>query len=379
MTGNKIESLYGENVRGLESLLTLNISNNKVTYFQGSYILSALVSLRSLSLAGNLLEKLDLHPRGKTMIEELNIERNLLQLWEPPLFSPMFQLKKLSLAHNYIAQIDNNMLHDIQNVDDVDIRGNRWDCFTCDLNNLHSLLQKHPPKCGDCFQCATPLDLFGQNVSDVTWREDDCGPPDYYRVYVVPGLLTFMVGTLIVNLAYRKRWYIRYAFLYLKVTINAYKRQRNRDIFFLWDGFLSYHASDADWVRDVLLDKLESPPLEFRLCVAERDFIPGMQITENICRAIAHSRTSLFVISREFCRSRWCMFELNLAQHRLFESGRQDGMVFIKKNDVDESEMSALLQYLTRSRTYIQIPQDGSSNMLNNLFWLQLQEALQIK
>ncbi|KAL1470330.1 hypothetical protein MTO96_040498 [Rhipicephalus appendiculatus] len=88
------------------------------------------------------------------------------------------------------------------------------------------------------------------------------------------------------------------------------------------------------------------------------------------------SRTSLFVISREFCRSRWCMFELSLAQHRLFESDRPHGMVFIKKNDVDKSEMSTLLQYLTKTRTYVKIPPDGSSETLNNLFWLQLQAAL---
>ncbi|KAL1475839.1 hypothetical protein MTO96_036981 [Rhipicephalus appendiculatus] len=117
--------------------------------------------------------------------------------------------------------------------------------------------------------------------------------------------------------------------------------------------------------------------MQFRLCVAERDFIPGMEITENICRAIAQSRMSLFVISREFCHSRWCMFELSLAQHRLFESDRQNGLVFIKKNDVDKSEMNTLLRYLTKTRTYVQIPPDGSSDALNNIFWLQLQTALE--
>ncbi|KAL1430315.1 hypothetical protein MTO96_015024 [Rhipicephalus appendiculatus] len=70
------------------------------------------------------------------------------------------------------------------------------------------------------------------------------------------------------------------------------------------------------------------------------------------------------------------MFELSLAQHRLFESDRQHGLVFIKKNDVAESDMSTLLQRLTKTRTYIQIPPDGSSETLKNLFWLQLQAAL---
>ncbi|XP_037288720.1 toll-like receptor 2 [Rhipicephalus microplus] len=117
--------------------------------------------------------------------------------------------------------------------------------------------------------------------------------------------------------------------------------------------------------------------MRFRLCVAERDFIPGIEITENIFRAITQSRTSLFVISREFCRSRWCMFELSLAQHRLFESDRQKGLVLVKKKDVGEADMSPLLQYLTKTRTYVEIPPAGSSEALKNLFWLQLQAALE--
>ncbi|XP_070395492.1 toll-like receptor 2 [Dermacentor albipictus] len=167
-----------------------------------------------------------------------------------------------------------------------------------------------------------------------------------------------------------------YAVLYLKVTVKGYRRKRHVN-HYLWEGFLSYHASDADWVRDVLLPRLESPPMQFRLCLAERDFIPGIEITENICRAIAQSRTSLFVLSHEFCRSRWCMFELSLAQHRLFESDHQDGMVFIRKDNVDESEMSPMLQYLTKSRTYVQLPLEGSCETLSSFFWLQLQAALE--
>ncbi|KAL3248301.1 hypothetical protein MRX96_056563 [Rhipicephalus microplus] len=376
MSGNNITSLSNNNIKGLRSLVNLDLSNNGISTFQGSHILSTLASLRTLSLAHNLLGKLDLYLRSKTMIEELNIEGNHVKVWEPPLFSRMLRLRHLSFARNDFTLLDSQMLRDIRHVDNVDFSWNRWDCFACDLNNIQTLLQKHKPKCSNCFSCATPLQLYGQNVSNVPWREDDCGPPDYYRLYAVPGLLSFMIATLLINIAYRKRWYIMYGLLYLKVTIKGYRRQRNVGSF-LWDGFLSYHVSDADWVRDVVLQRLESPPMRFRLCVAERDFIPGIEITENIFRAITQSRTSLFVISREFCRSRWCMFELSLAQHRLFESDRQKGLVLVKKKDVGEADMSPLLQYLTKTRTYVEIPPAGSSEALKNLFWLQLQAALE--
>ncbi|KAH7945419.1 hypothetical protein HPB49_010822 [Dermacentor silvarum] len=131
------------------------------------------------------------------------------------------------------------------------------------------------------------------------------------------------------------------------------------------------------WTRNVLLAKLESPPMRYRVCVAERDFIPGIPITENICRCISQSRVSLFVINAEFCRSRWCMFEMMLAQHRLFESERDEHIVFIKKGPIDESEITPMLSYLITSRTYIDVPQSGSDERLQDIFWLQLQVALQ--
>lgn len=185
-----------------------------------------------------------------------------------------------------------------------------------------------------------------------------------------------MVAALLVYGAYKCRWYFMYVSLYLKVGIKGYRRHANVGNF-AWDAFLSYHASDSEWVHNVLLNKLESPPMKFRLCVADRDFIPGIPINENICRAITQSRVSLFVLTPAFCRSRWCMFELTLAQHRLSDSDRYDGMVFIKKEHVEDCDMSNMLLFLTKSRTYINVPPDSAPERRTNLFWLQIQAALQ--
>ncbi|KAH7937983.1 hypothetical protein HPB49_019047 [Dermacentor silvarum] len=268
------------------------------------------------------------------------------------------------------------MLHDVHHVDNVDFSWNPWDCFSGDIINLHALLKKHPAKCSNCFLCGQPLAQYGVKVRGVAWRKDDCAPPDYYRVYGVPALMSVLVTTILANFMYRKRWYLMYALLCLKVTVKGFRRKRHVNDY-LWDGFLSYHASDAEWVRDVLLPRLESPPMKFRMCLAERDFIPGIAITENVYRAISQSRKSLFVISHEFCRSHWCLSELSLAQHRLFEKNGQDSMVFMKKTNVNESEMSSILQYLTKSRTYVELPPEGSRETLNNFFGLQLLTALE--
>ncbi|XP_077525017.1 toll-like receptor 6 [Amblyomma americanum] len=376
MAGNKIKSFDGENVKGLKKLVFLNLNKNRMANFEGPQVFSTLVSLTRLILSQNELKEIQLGAVEYTPVEHLNLVYNRISKWKPPLFARMSKLRTLHLEHNVLSRISDDMLRDINHVSYVNASWNPWDCSGCKLKNLLSLLKKHPTLCSSCFFCKEPDEHEGRLVLEVPWNEDDCAPPDHYRVYGVPALLSIMVASLVSYAVYRNRWYCMYGVLYLKVAIKGYRRQAHTGRF-LWDGFIAYHTSDAEWVRDVLVPKLESAPMRFRLCVAERDFIPGLPITENICRAIAQSRVSLFVLSREFCRSRWCMFELSLAQHRLFENDRHDSMVFIKKNDVVESDMSSMLAYLTKSRTYAQLPPEGSSEALNNLFWLQVQAALE--
>lgn len=216
----------------------------------------------------------------------------------------------------------------------------------------------------------------GQKAEAVEWDRAKCTPLDFYALVGVPLILAVLMISVIGYGLHRKRWYLMYALLYLRVKITTYKRQSQGSGRFLWDAFLCYHISDASWVRNILLVRLESPPIRYRVCVAERDFIPGIPIAENICRCISQSRVSLFVVSEGFCRSRWCMFELTLAQHRLFESERDEHIVFVQKNRVDEAQMGPMLSFLTKWRTYIDVPPPGSDERLQGLFWLKLQAAL---
>lgn len=71
------------------------------------------------------------------------------------------------------------------------------------------------------------------------------------------------------------------------------------------------------------------------------------------------------------------MFELTMAQHRLFESERDEHIILIKMGDIDECDITPMLSFLMKSRTYIEVPRSGSPAKLFDLFWLQLQIALQ--
>lgn len=212
---------------------------------------------------------------------------------------------------------------------------------------------------------------------DVKVNLDICAPPyyDYYVFAGVPIIFTLLVSSVTGYSLYVRRWYIRYLLLYLRINIKNLKRQSQADAF-MWDAFLSYHDSDANWAREFLLSRLESPAMGFRICVAERDFIPGIPIADNICRCISQSRVSIFIVSKEFCQSRWCMFEVTLAQHRLFECDRDEDIVFIKRNIAAESELSPVLSFLTKSRTYIDASDVDGCEKQQDFFWLKLQTVL---
>ncbi|KAH9384589.1 hypothetical protein HPB48_026598 [Haemaphysalis longicornis] len=267
------------------------------------------------------------------------------------------------------------MFRDLNGQKIVNLSFNPWDCYSCYLNNLHNFIDNQHMQCVERVACHVPKEQRGYHVGSIAWREDECRPLDYSRVYAVPAILCIMLAAMLVYGAYKSGWYFMYVFLYLKVGIQGYRRNRNVENY-AWDGFVSYHASDSDWDHGVLLLKLESLPLKFLLCYAERDFILGIPITENICRVISQSRVSLFVLSPAFCRSRWCMFELSLAQHRLSNSERHDGLIFVKKEHIHECEMSNMLLFLTKSRTYIEVPPSNVIERRNNLFCLQFEAAL---
>jgi hypothetical protein len=78
-----------------------------------------------------------------------------------------------------------------------------------------------------------------------------------------------------------------------------------------YDIFVCYSSEDGMWVHRKLRPVLEGQ-LGIRLCIHERDFLPGRQILENIEECIEVSRQYMMVFSKHFVQSPWCQFELSV-------------------------------------------------------------------
>ncbi|KAM9324976.1 uncharacterized protein PAF06_001090 [Gastrophryne carolinensis] len=76
--------------------------------------------------------------------------------------------------------------------------------------------------------------------------------------------------------------------------------------------FISYSSGDSIWVFG-LVHKLESSIPGLKICFHERDFVPGKTIIDNMIECIQSSQKTVMVLSPDFLRSRWCLFETNLS------------------------------------------------------------------
>ncbi len=78
--------------------------------------------------------------------------------------------------------------------------------------------------------------------------------------------------------------------------------------------FIAHARKDEDLSFD-LMCHLEGRGLKCLL--AERNFLPGSLICDNILNAINTSRRVLLVLSRDFLESGWCTFEVIIAMEKM--------------------------------------------------------------
>uniref|UniRef100_A0A8B9SZG7 TIR domain-containing protein n=1 Tax=Anas platyrhynchos TaxID=8839 RepID=A0A8B9SZG7_ANAPL len=133
--------------------------------------------------------------------------------------------------------------------------------------------------------------------------------------------------------------------------------------------------ADAEWVRRELLRRLESAEPPYRLCIHERDFVPGRWIIDNIVENIENSAKVIFVLSRSFVDSEWCNYELYFAHQRAVGLGYQD-VILVVKEPIDVRGLPrrfARLRKMLGSRTYLEWPREPSRQPF---FWMQLRSLL---
>ena len=82
-----------------------------------------------------------------------------------------------------------------------------------------------------------------------------------------------------------------------------------------YDGFVSCTREGAKWAKRFFIPNLENEKTGLKFCVAQRDFIVGKTIIDNIMDTISKSRKTILLIDHTFIESKWCNEELLISHN----------------------------------------------------------------
>lgn len=404
----------------LEVLFFKNASIQQLDWITG------MDKLRVLNLRGNFLASFEGAPmRDLVSLEVLDVSRNFIQSWQHRIFQFNNNLKLLNVRSNNLLLIPSSMLRDFEILSYLALGGNQLQCscnYVLLLNMVFGNNSEEIKKDNSTSQVTTQqpiytvghLNLYDYNEEEYlcmnftskkkvnTIRLPVCGREDegsYSNVseempesiedliedYLVIYIVSCVVSVILLGLAVLIYWYwfyIKYFFVLLKnsAILSFYNDDKvyldksclDDEAKYQYDVFVSYSDNDRAWVLDEMLPSLEQEDL-ISVCLHERDFEVGYGILENIISCMDRSRCLMLIVSESFLLSRWCQFEMHLAQHRLLET-RRDELILVLLEDIPKRKCPKTLSYLMKTKTYIKWPRQQTRD--RELFWKRLRKAL---
>ncbi|XP_062587183.1 toll-like receptor 4 [Saccostrea cucullata] len=332
-------------------------------------IFQNLFILKTLNLTRNRIVRLPIKVfRNLMQLENLNLSFNSLSKFTVPV-SHMNRLSHLDLSNNQISSLSRetrDMLDAIsqRNILSLNLKGNelRCDCETLDfvkwiissknINFLH--FDEYV-----CFSSNSSGIPFSEIENRLQMLEKQCS--SYTLIIVIMTSLTIVVLTITISrILYRYRWKLRYMYYVARENykINVYRPDALPNASYHFDAFVSY--ADEDRVFVINLVKHLEREFNLRLCIHQRDFIPGTGIADNITNAIHNSRKTFCIITSHFLDSYWCMFELNMARMEAIYSRNGENILFLVALEKDVmKKIPFSFMDLIESKSYIEFPEGG--------------------
>ena len=340
-------------------------------------------TMKELNLAGNVIQDIP-YTRFADLynLQVLNLSRNSVKIFNVDIRNLSY-LSFIDLSYNRISSFPVDMMHQLTSQTSelgnitlkIDLSYNPLTC-TCEVKKfvqwVHSanieFVNFHNYTCIDEHTREVPFHMVNPKHMHLA-----CLGKDFYiGVGVGSGIFLSIIIAGFIIMIYKKRWCIRYHY-YIAKSMLANSRNQAVMTEYQYDLFISHNRHDKEWIEEILQPMLEDEH-HIKLCLHERDFELGEPITEQIIGSIENSRKTLLVLSPHFVQSNWCMFEMDMAQSKLFTKG-QDVLLLAILKPLDNVEISKTLRALLEKKTYV----EWSDNPFGQkLFWAKLIKALEI-
>ncbi|XP_067145334.1 uncharacterized protein [Centruroides vittatus] len=290
----------------------------------------------------------------------LNLDYNRLdpsKSWKIPT-----SLTYLSLRSNQLDRISKEFLESVDEMPllRLDIRDNRFWC-NCSFayfkiwfdKNIDRIVEADRVMCSRLYQhnntkvkspiISVPLDAFCFLDLPLV------NVPLIVSASIVAILALAIISCIVLFMKYKNTVL---AYLYVHFPAVFCRKISEIDGDKLYDAFVSYTASDREVVMSMLRELEEKPPF-FRLCIHERDWLPGNPIVSQIEASIQNSRKTVIVLSKEFLESMWCEIEFQMAYLQCLEE-KVDRLVIVMVGDKQTRDLlPADMQNLLATKTFL--------------------------
>ena len=282
-------------------LNVLDISHNMIKSGHSLAPLGKLSNLRTLDLSSNILHNFSLDLTNMDNLIKLNLSNNNIKYLSKLLTLQLSELQAKKLNRSSV---------------EVDLSGNLLSCKCTYIYFFHwmaktSVLMVNRAEYQCEFDDGRILKLYRlQNVIETL--EKQCYSNAWLELCVCLQTVYLCLVTL-VSVLYRFRRTINYCML--KVKLNRYLlRSHLNERKYTYSAFISCEHRDCKYfVKPYFLPNLETDETQLKFCIAQRNFVVGVTILDNIMRAMHRSRKIVFIISSYFLRSDWCKEELRIA------------------------------------------------------------------
>ncbi|KAM5154435.1 toll-like receptor 9 [Callospermophilus lateralis] len=356
-----------------KSLQLLRLSHNYLAFFNWS-CLALLPNLKALDLAGNQLKALSNGslPNG-TQLQRLDLSSNRISSVDPGFFALAVELKEVNLSHNALKTIESSWFGPLTySLKTLDVRANPLHC-ACGAAFVDFLLevQNAVPGLPNLVKCGSPGQLQGKSIfaQDLRLCLDERLSWSCFGF----SLLAVALGLTVPVLQHLCGWDLWYCF-HLGLAWLPLRRGTRA---LPYDAFVVFDKAQnavADWVYNELRVRLEERPgrRALRLCLEERDWLPGKSLFENLWASVYGSRKTLFVLDHTDRVSGLLRTSFLLAQQRLLEDRKDVVVLVILRPDARRSRYVRLRQRLCRQSVLFWPHQPSGQGS----FWAQLSTAL---
>ncbi|KAM6934655.1 toll-like receptor 7 [Xenentodon cancila] len=377
ISNNNLNFIPPEVFSGMpDKLSELYIKNNRLKSFAWGK-LQLLHSLQVLDLSGNYLTTV---PRMlsdcTTSLRKFILHKNQIVKLTPNFLKGAFSLKYLDLSFNRIQYIEESSFPDdvVNQIDMLLLHKNRFMC-TCNATWFVMWLNRTTvtiPRLGTDVTCASPGAQRGNPVVSVDLLA--CQHP-FLSIIFYTLMTSLVVSFLTLSISsHLFMWDVWYIYHFCRAKLKGYRRLYSQSA--IYDACVIYDKEDpmvSEWVVKEMCAHLEDcgdRPL--KLCLEERDWVPGCPLIDNLSQSIHRSKRTVFILTKKYIKGGHFKTAFYMAHQRLMDE-KNDVIVLIFLEKVPCNSKYLRLRKRLYKRSLLEWPKNPQAQPY---FWFSLRNVL---